>query len=617
MSYLAPLRLHFSGRFQAAPSTVNNDPNHYNNETFQPEFQLPGNDGGSWNPRGNADWRLLGCRVSSAFGADGQPVWADDPVLGLIVADSDRQVAAKLVDLDPEQQLVSTIWGLEVRIAQPDGSTVVRGRFAAAPFTDIWDRAKSPGTGGDLFACAAYQSVLTEIEWSDVSGSAMLTQLQAASAGSGLLSIKFNVDGYNLNATSPNFTTGRIVGTIGAAGPNEPRHFVAGRQMLATASPQSRFFDPAGAVNFCPAVVDEEQPQVLIDLGNALQTTLPGGPLENNGTLTLSYQPTTDAVPTMLGTIDYLAASWYERTAGVVALPATPEQLTALEQAALVLTLSDIPTPTSEAADGRYVRADELVHRLDPGETVEVAVVATRFGRPEPAATIIAVNDPSGLQQAPPGTELAVSYPQTLAPTDERGRTTLAITASDPGNPRQFIDGQIYGVRVLFSDTPASAVLDPWLFVNALVFDKFVPHEPITWNGDLHPIFQQYANLYPVMDLFLDLSDYESVCANRELLRLAFGLDVNDPNAMPVTRDLSKAKRAAILTWLDTPGSDGKPLLGEVAPPAGPRSAVRGEIRVEEVGASEFRRRTSDGGKAAAVDRRFGSITAQQDGGQR
>jgi hypothetical protein len=61
-----------------------------------------------------------------------------------------------------------------------------------------------------------------------------------------------------------------------------------------------------------------------------------------------------------------------------------------------------------------------------------------------------------------------------------------------------------------------------------LVFDTFVPDDPITWWGSLQPTFQQYANLYPVMALFLDLSD-DSGRENRELL-LAFGLDVRDPN---------------------------------------------------------------------------------------
>jgi hypothetical protein len=41
MSYLNSIRLHFAGQFQAAPSTVNNDPLHFDNATFQPSYQQP------------------------------------------------------------------------------------------------------------------------------------------------------------------------------------------------------------------------------------------------------------------------------------------------------------------------------------------------------------------------------------------------------------------------------------------------------------------------------------------------------------------------------------------------------------------------------------------------
>jgi hypothetical protein len=36
VSYLNPLRLHFSGSFEAAVSTVNNDPVHYDSARFKP-----------------------------------------------------------------------------------------------------------------------------------------------------------------------------------------------------------------------------------------------------------------------------------------------------------------------------------------------------------------------------------------------------------------------------------------------------------------------------------------------------------------------------------------------------------------------------------------------------
>jgi len=80
MTYLGPLRLHFAGQFQATVSTVNNQPTNFNNATFQPDFQDQGNQG-SWNPRGEADWRLLGCAVTSATMPDGSPAAADDSVL--------------------------------------------------------------------------------------------------------------------------------------------------------------------------------------------------------------------------------------------------------------------------------------------------------------------------------------------------------------------------------------------------------------------------------------------------------------------------------------------------------------------------------------------------------
>lgn len=82
MSYLGPLRLHFAGKFQAAPSTVINDTTHFNNATFNPEFQkrqTPGHPNGWWNPDGDADWRLIGCKVTGAFDANGNPVAGDVP----------------------------------------------------------------------------------------------------------------------------------------------------------------------------------------------------------------------------------------------------------------------------------------------------------------------------------------------------------------------------------------------------------------------------------------------------------------------------------------------------------------------------------------------------------
>ena len=154
MSYLGALRLHFAGQFQANVSTVNNDPAHFDNATFQQSYQAmqgtnmnPPN--GWFNPQGDASFRLLGCAITSAWMPKGRVT--NDPVVACSIADSDGAVPAKLVDLDPEQQLVSTIWGLEVRIADDKGGSLMRGTYVPAAFIDIWDRATGGG-GGDIGA---------------------------------------------------------------------------------------------------------------------------------------------------------------------------------------------------------------------------------------------------------------------------------------------------------------------------------------------------------------------------------------------------------------------------------------------------------------------------------
>ena len=201
MSYLDPPRLHFAGTFAATISTVNNDPTHFDNATFRPAYQQPQDASGlnGWfNPRGDGDWRLMGCKVTSAVAQDGSPV-TDDPVLGCLVADSDRLPPAKIVDLDPEQQLVSTIWGLELRICDANGKNLLRAPFAPAAFMDIWGRAIESPPGSDNSAAAMFQSILHDLEWGHVSGSPFLTALQTGADHHGRLSVKFNVDGINMS----------------------------------------------------------------------------------------------------------------------------------------------------------------------------------------------------------------------------------------------------------------------------------------------------------------------------------------------------------------------------------------------------------------------------------
>jgi hypothetical protein len=134
---------------------------------------------------------------------------------------------------------------------------------------------------------------------------------------------------------------------------------------------------------------------------------------------------------------------------------------------------------------------------------------------------------------------------------------TLTMSATDPGNPRCYIDGQVYGITYGLGETPppVGSVSNPSQILNLLVFDAYdIPAKP-TWIKDVEPIFTQYAQLYPVMKRIVDLSNYGSVMQHRYILQNVFDKDLHmaDPNYMPVTRDLSNAKRQMIHSWLQDP----------------------------------------------------------------
>jgi hypothetical protein len=159
----------------------------------------------------------------------------------------------------------------------------------------------------------------------------------------------------------------------------------------------------------------------------------------------------------------------------------------------------------------------------------------------------------------PPG---ALDYDRHLT-TDADGTARLTMRAGDPGGQRGAIDGQVFGLRpVLEQSLSIDEGHNPGEFVSVRVWDRFQPLDPPTWFGTIEPIFTAYKRLYPVMDAVVDLSSYDDVCANREVLLFAFALPVSDPNSMPVTRDLSPSKRAAIVRWLDDLDEGGRPRVG-------------------------------------------------------
>ncbi len=410
------------------------------------------------------------------------------------------------------------------------------------------------------------------VVWGETNFSRFLRELRAR-AEDGTLSIKFNVDGYVKDWTLPDFTIGRIVGTIGPAYANEPRHFVIGRQLGGTGT----------QVNYMTCVVDPETRRLTADFGNALPTTKAGGPLLDIGDLSIGWVDSATTTFKPIGTVAYRDSGWYESTAGVQVFD-LPEAARAPLASRPVALQSGSGILLQENLDGLHARADRFVYRIYPGERADVTIYATQYGVLQDGAPIVVSLDPSQLQgdqTTPPVVALPTTAIGGFDPNTpivaKNGVATVTITSSDPENPRGYIDGQVYGVRclpkaiaeALAQKPPVAGVFEnPWDFVSVLIWNEYTAPSPITWFDNLQPIFTQYGHLYPIMDKLIDLTQYESVAANAGILSFVFSLPVHDPNSMPVTRDLSPAKRAAILEWLKNP------LRGTAAPKPVPAAKV-------------------------------------------
>jgi hypothetical protein len=573
MSYLHPIRLHFAGRFRADVSTVNNNSAHFDNGNFNPDIQKPlsgANDRSNWQPAGTGAWRLIGCTVTSAWRASGTASTpSEDAAVGAMVLESADRASAKLVDLDPDQQGVSMIFGLTVRLVDSQGRLLVQGNFEPAAFFDL--RSNRTMGGGDAGRSAYFQSVLTDIVWGDVTTSQCLTQMKAA-ASAQKLSIRFMTDGYVMGGQRQGY--GRLVGTIGPYLDDEPHTFVMGRHLrVQTAAPP---VDRALEYAYVDGLVDAGRRKILVDVGNALKVDSSGN-FSDLGELTLIT-----GNGTLVSAVNYRTPGDCARTAGVYELPQgrelTDAELSAIATAPLRLMLKPqgAAAPSvfaAENADGVYVRAEKFVFRLDQGASAATDLVVTRFGAPFANATPKIMTIPlSNLDNLPLPEVVAAAKINT------KGRAKLEITAVELENPRGFIDGMVYAIICWIEESPVDfgVLLNAESnFISLLMFNPVAEIADPGWDN-VRQIFKQYSDLYPRPhgpDRYapfngfppsrpvVNLEDYKSVADFAHRILAALERPIDHPSHMPVTRDLSDGKRALLLKWLRNVGPDGKPKL--------------------------------------------------------
>lgn len=620
MSYLNLPRLTFAGLFEADVNTVNNDVRNYDVSTFEPRFQTPQTpapDGqgtiynGWWNPNGSNAFRLLDCSVRGGAGPEGKAV-PGDPALKLRLNAQFGRTAAKIVDLDPQFQFASALWGLRI-VLTPDGETVaMSATLLPTSFRDIYfgrvvDKATGRPLPGSPSASARFTGTLQDIEWGPgVEDSPLLSGLKAsAEANDGRLSMSLMTYGYSKTPVQQGFTFGTLVGSIGPWRRGNPLMFAPSRRFApATAGAPAS----ASGIGFMDGALSADGKVLSLDFGNSLPMwqVADNGPhatpsghrivLRDLGPLKVVVLKEADAVSSNphglamvasssegdpltpdqyeeIGTVEGYDIDWLLATGGIADL-AVPEAAQALigDRPLAILTGDGAGGGTiaiRETIDGIFVRADNFVQRLDAAASGWVSSTVTlytlRFGKPYPdAQLLISLLPPDNTgggagadEVKPPQTEIPyinvpadkLSLPPAVT-ADADGVATLTYSAEDPGNPRGYIDGQVYTIAYAFPAAGQSPM--PGLDQIAVhVRDAFVPPATPSWETDIAPVLVQYGNLYPVMSRGLfSFSDYGTVTSNARLLYLAFTRPIEDPNYMPATRDMSAGKLRMIVDWL-------------------------------------------------------------------
>lgn len=598
MSYLDFPRVCFLGRFQADVSTSNNDPGHYSPEPVRNPW---------WNRNGSNRFQFQGATVTSVTLKAGacETTKSGDAIVTAPVISTNNPQMGKLVDLDPEQQMVSQVWGLQLCIGDQTSGNFVLGNFRAVNFRDItFGRAPQPADpiGG---ASAAYLSVIDVLQW----GSNLSPAMSALKKmGGNLLSIRFVVDLYDdmknlptppnstVIAPNPNFTWGRVSGAIGPANPAEPRNFVVGRFLRILPAPPQQAAAvadvaamksgalmqppphanlPAATYNYAPAIVDPKNDRITFDFGNSLCVTQSGDPYPGMGTLKASIAGSSANLPIPATADDYTQRSWiYDFHGNGIAKAAAKSPLSLLENGSPVLV---------ENPNGTYVDLTEWVYRANPEDaSFDVTVMTLQWGNPVSGTVSLEDASGNGPLQTPAGLMLpnslspdpppyvptnmpfsttpgGVTYPSSVT-TGSDGTATFQVEVSDPLNPRDGLEGQVYRIAPMWSlDTNP----DPWIAANILLHSTYpIPATP-QWETDVLPVFAQYMKLYPFMKRRMDLSDEATVKANASVIETMLTLPMTDPRFMPVTRDLSSSRLATILKWLRANGTSTPP-----SPPA-------------------------------------------------
>lgn len=545
MSYFDLPRLCFHGRFFTNPSTINNKL-----ANFSPDVKLlPMKErrqsakmteeyaGFQYiNPYGLHNFLLDNCIIGAAPGLTARPLSAQ--ALGSLASGVPY---AKMVDLDPDQQSLSQIFGLTLRLRLQDGSGF-EGRVEPATLFDLW-YGRVPTERGDQMAAGAFQSLirLENVLWLGPPDGWIRGLRERCQTG---ISVKFTLDAYQGNPALPGFNYGRVIGAIGPGRLGEAINF-----------PSERRLNPAGSVcgpAYCK--LHSDNAQLTLDLGNSMPLLRPAGESVDLGLLRLVVLSDRGPLPLHTQALDYGRGA-LERHGGLLDLPVSAAQRALLGRHPLAVEALRHGRATlllQEHASLKWIHCEPTSLRLAPGESATVKFHARRAGRILADEAIdLQLTAHEGNNRPRRGIDFA---PRIVTDASGIGLLRVAARSPQPLPPRRaVIDSQLYyiggGAWQQAGDLTRQSGGG---VLSILVFNEVAEVAEPVWADHIAPILTYYARLYPGVAQVLGLDSYDGVRAKAGVFHHWLGLPREDPLHFPPSRDLAPAKASMIRRWLET-----------------------------------------------------------------
>ena len=574
MSYLDQPRINFTGRFFTNVSTINNTLANYDpSSTIDP----------GWNPNGVALFQFDSCIVTGV-----QAPGDNSGLIGAAVITPPQPVAGKLVDLDPDQQMLSQVIGVALNLKTASGAGF-QSVLEPCNLQDIWGPAPAPeGDAGGSQARVIYVSTLNSVQWTNADEIDALKLLRDATQNE-QLAIRFIIGSYFFaDPNAPTSGYGQLVGSIGPYLNDDPVQFVRRRltrftaaQVLtsdkASASDTSRQLTHAdyevkgqavAPTPLLPALqfqaanfqLDSENCRLSLDLGNSIQLASFAGPPRQVGELRAVILAANGSTDEVLESPFEFTDETNKTQGGIVDVSLTPDQCQKLAgmPAGVQLqleTAGDWKTILAENQSGKYVNISPYTARAVGGDSVTFEAQAFQWGKALANETLNLSAKPT---QGTPSS-LVINNGSGSAVTDQNGRAVFTVETPASLNtpaPRQQLDSLVYRFT------------GPWTALNGVTrwpaaLVVWSPYQYAgmpnpTWEDQVQPIFDEYMRIYPGMKQILDLTELSVVQANLARLLDVFSLPFEAPHRMPVTRDLSTQKIEVIKTWLKNETANNK-----------------------------------------------------------